>query len=248
MNTAWFRFYEELNDFLPVKKRKQEFAYSFSGNPAVKDAVEAIGIPHVEIDLIVVNGQSVDFSHKIRNEDHVSVYPTFESLDISPLIKLREKPLRKTKFITDVHLGKLARHLRMCGFDTSYGIYNDDNEIIDVSLSEGRIILTRDRGLLKNGKVTHAQWIRSQEPKKQLREVISRLQLQKKIEPFTRCIECNGLLTEISKEEVTGLVPPRTMKYFCLFKKCNDCGHVYWQGSHFDKMKNLIDEIRRLSY
>ena len=246
MNTAWFRFYEELNDFLPPGRKKNEFPYSFNGNPSVKDAIEAIGIPHVEVDLILVNGLSVDFSHNIQNEDRISVYPVFESLDISPLIKLRHKPLRDPKFIADVHLGKLARYLRMCGFDTCCDPDLGDRDIIEISRASRRVILTRDRGLLKNKLVTHGYWIRSQKPMEQLKEVVLRLDLQNRIDPFTRCMECNGTLEEVEKVIVEDALQEKTKKYYSQFKKCSGCGRIFWEGSHFMKMDKVINELKGL--
>ena len=139
--SAEFLFYEELNDFLPGEQRKVSFRHTFCGTPSVKDTVQAIGIPHTAIDLILVDGRSVDFAHRLRGGERVAVYPVFERLDISPVIRLRPKPLRDTRFILDVHLGKLARYLRMLGFDAAYDRDWDDetiiNEIVelDVALS-----------------------------------------------------------------------------------------------------------------
>ena len=149
---ANFRFYEELNDFLPENKRKIEYSYAFYGTPAVKDAIEAEGVPHTEVDLILVNGKSVGFDYLLQHSDRVSVYPVFETLDISPVIRLREKPLRESKFILDVHLGKLTKLLRRLGFDSNYRNDYSDPEIVNISLKEKRIILTRDRGILKINK------------------------------------------------------------------------------------------------
>jgi hypothetical protein len=129
-NRAVFRFYEELNDFLPNNRKKTAFSYAFEGKPSVKDAIESVGIPHVEVDLILVNGESVDFKYQLRDNDHISVYPVFESLNISEVSKIREKPLRNMAFVLDVHLGKLAKYLRMFGFDTVYRNDYDDPEII----------------------------------------------------------------------------------------------------------------------
>ena len=120
MNRAHFRFYEELNEFLPHHKRKTEFVYHFHGAPSVKDAVEAIGVPHVEVDIILVNGISVSFSRKLSDGDRISVYPVFESFDVSAVTHLRARPLREPRFILDVHLGRLAKYLRLCGFDTLF--------------------------------------------------------------------------------------------------------------------------------
>jgi len=169
MSTAYFRFYEELNDFLPQEKRKKLFPYEFNGTPSIKDAIEAIGVPHVEIDLILVNSLSVDFSYKLKNADSVSVYPVFESFDIASVTHLREKPLRDLKFVADVHLGKLTKYLRLYGFDTYYRTDLNDEEIIDLAGSDKRVILTKDKGLLKNKKVTRGYYIRSRYPRYQLR-------------------------------------------------------------------------------
>ena len=242
MKNAWFRFYEELNDFLPSDKKRISFPYSFSGNQSVKDAIEAIGVPHVEIDMILVNGNPVDFSYKIRNEDKISVYPVFESLDITGVTHLREKPLRDPKFILDVHLGKTARYLRLCGFDSLYEKDYDDNEIINISVSQRRIILTRDRGLLKNKKVTHGYWIRSQHPESQFMEVMERLDLKNMVKPFTRCMGCNSVLQYIPKSEIEDKLLPGTRKYFDIFLQCQGCGQIYWEGSHFEKMKAFIEK------
>jgi uncharacterized protein with PIN domain len=240
MYNVWFRFYEELNDFLPSSKRKTLFEYTFKGNPSIKDAIEALGIPHVEVDMIIVNGKPVDFSYKIKSEDQISVYPVFESLDISGVSNLREKPLRVTKFILDVHLGRLSKYLRLCGFDTVFNINLNDNEIIDLSLKEHRIILTRDRGLLKNKLVTHGYWIRSTNPIGQVREVLKRFDLRNTLHPFTRCMECNGMLADILKEEIFNELPPRTRDFYDGFKKCRGCGKIYWEGSHYERMKKFI--------
>src|SRR3972149_748976 len=138
MKTAYFRFYEELNDFLPPEKRKIKFEHPFFCRASVKDIIESLGVPHTEIDLILVNGKSVDFSYIINDKDEISVYPVFESFDISEVQHLRAKPLREPKFVLDVHLGALAKYLRMTGFDTVYHNNFEDVEIIKVSLSQKR--------------------------------------------------------------------------------------------------------------
>jgi uncharacterized protein with PIN domain len=246
MNLAWFRFYEELNEFLPSEKRKQLFPYSFNGNPSVKDAIEALGVPHTEVDLILVNSLSVDFSYKLRNTDSVSVYPVFESFDITTVTQLRETPLRDLKFILDVHLGKLAKYLRLCGFDTCYQTDYNDQEIIRLSVSNKKIILTHDVELLKNKQVTHGYWIRSQHLNEQLEEVFNRFDLKNQIRPFSRCMKCNGLLEDVSKKEILERLFPRTRKYYQKFKKCSDCDRIYWEGSHYEKMKEFINCITKM--
>ncbi|UCH82987.1 MAG: Mut7-C ubiquitin/RNAse domain-containing protein [Candidatus Latescibacterota bacterium] len=241
--SAQFRFYEELNDFLPPDKQKMAFAYLFDGTPAVKDAIEALGVPHTEIELILVNGVSVGFAHHLADGDRVSVYPVCETIDVSPIVRLRDKPLRRTAFILDVHLGKLARLLRMLGFDASYENDYNDMDIIRLAAAERRIILTRDKGILKTGSVTHGYWIRSADPDHQLREVVGRFDLTGRIEPFRRCMECNGVLARVDKNDVLSQIPARTAIAFSEFYRCPGCGKVYWKGSHYDKMKMYVQEI-----
>lgn len=237
---AEFRFYEELNDFLPPEKRKRSFRYSFRGTPSVKDAIEALGVPHTEVDLILVNGESVGFDYLLKGGERVAVYPAFESLDISSLTRLRPQPLRRPRFVLDVHLGKLARLLRMLGFDTLYRNDYSDPEIIYISLREKRIILTRDRALLKHRAITHGYWVRSTHPREQLQEVLHRFDLFSRIRPFHRCMVCNGLIEEVSKSEVLDQLEPKTRRYYDEFYRCTGCGKIYWKGSHYTGMVEYI--------
>jgi uncharacterized protein with PIN domain len=244
MKFAQFRFYAELNDFLPVERKKKTFSYSFYGTPSVKDTIESIGIPHTEVDLILVNNISVDFTYLLQDGDIISVYPVFESLDITPVIKLRAKPLRKTKFVLDANLGKLARKLRMLGFDTLYQNNYTDEAIIHDSIRDKRIILTRDQGLLKNKNVTHGYWVRSTSPDLQLEEIMKRFDLTSQIKPFRRCMVCNGLITTIDKKEVLHQLPERTKHSFDNFYRCSNCGNIYWRGSHYKKMEKTIAHLK----
>jgi uncharacterized protein len=241
---ATFRFYEELNDFLPPGKRKVAFIHSFDSTPSIKDVIESIGVPHVEVDLILVNSEPVDFNYILKENDFVSVYPVFETLDLSGVSHLREKPLRETKFILDVHLGKLAKYLRMFGFDSTYRNDYDDKEIIRISLAEHRAILTRDIGLLKVKSVTHGYFIRDQNPKMQLTELLEHFDLYQSIEPFSRCIKCNGTLVTVEKEKIIQQLRPLTRKYFNEFYRCTGCQSIFWEGSHFTHMKSFISTIR----
>lgn len=241
--SAEFRFYEELNDFLPAERRKVSFRHSFHGTPSIKDTVQAIGVPHSAIDLILVDGRSVDFSHHLHGGERVAVYPVFERLDISPLIRLRPKPLRDTRFILDVHLGKLARYLRMLGFDSVYDREWDDNTIIDQSLEQKRIILTRDIGLLKHSSVTHGYWLRHHQPLDQLQEVFMSLDLPRQLRPFTRCMDCNGQIKPVERSKISTQVDPDIFKRFEAFWQCRDCRKIYWQGSHYHRMLERIREI-----
>jgi uncharacterized protein len=238
--TSFFRFYEELNDFLPQEKRTTRFTYVFDKNPSIKDAIQAIGVPHTEIDLIIVNGRSVDFGYHLSDKDDVAVYPVFESLDISPLVRLREKPLREPKFICDVHLGKLARLLRLAGFDTLYNNDYTDARIVELSLLEKRCILTRDRGILKRSAVTHGYCVRSTVPLEQAREILGRFDLYALARPFSLCTECNGRIERAARDSVLSKLPDKTKECYDDFYKCTSCGKVYWQGSHFDSLRKTV--------
>jgi uncharacterized protein with PIN domain len=243
------RFYEELNDFLPQQDRKSDLELSFSGRRSIKDFIESMGVPHVEVDLILVHGVSVDFNYLIQDGDRISVYPVFERLPIEGVTRLRPEPLRLTRFVLDVHLRKLARRLRLLGFDTDYGETRDDPELAEISANENRILLTRDRGLLKRKIVTRGLIIRNTDPEKQVIEVIERLHLRNSIKPFTRCISCNGIIKSLDmKSELfhgrKGTVPPGVLAWCSEYYICDSCGKIYWKGSHYDRMVSFIEKIR----
>lgn len=245
MNTAKFRFYEELNDFLPERRKRVIFDFSFEGNPTVKDIIESFGVPHTEVDLIIVNGISDAFDYILKDNDFVSVYPVFENLDITNLTHLRERPLRNSKFIADVQLGRLARYLRIFGFDTLYDNKYNVKDIVKISNGEKRTILTRNVFLLKNSSVSRGYWIRSNDAYSQLLQVIHYSDLLSQIKLFYRCSECNGVLENVSKEEVLDRLLPNTKKYFYEFHRCNKCNRIFWKGSHYKKIMDLSYNIRK---
>lgn len=238
------RFYEELNDFLPKEKRKTSFTCQVETSQSVKDLVESLGVPHTEIDLILVNGESVDFNYQVRGGDRISVYPVFEAMDISPVIRLRPEPLRITRFVIDTHLGRLAAYLRMLGFDSLYRNDYDDATLADLSIKQQRILLTCDRQLLMRRKITRGYFVRSRQPRLQLPEIINRLDLYNDLRPFTRCLHCNGLLHSVDKANIENRLLPRTRKYYDTFWQCPDCRKVYWKGSHYQRMLDIIDAVK----
>ena len=244
---ATIRFYAELNDFLPKERQQQRFSYEVQGNPTVKDVIEALGIPHTEVDLILVNDQSVDFNYHLQDHDRVSVYPVFEALDITPLIRLRPAPLREVRFVVDTHLGRLAGYLRMLGFDALYSNDCDDETLAQIASQEKRILLTKDRGLLKRNLVTHGYCVRNTYPREKLIEVLRRFDLFRQVQPFARCIRCNGLLEEVSKKDVLELLPPKVREGHDRFRRCGNCRQVYWKGTHYERMQQFLAEILRES-
>jgi uncharacterized protein with PIN domain len=206
----------------------------------VKDAIESFGVPHTEIDLILVDGRSVRFDRRLLGGERVAVYPEFERFDISPLHRLRPRPLRKPRFVADVHLGTLARFLRLLGFDTRYSNGLDDAELAAITVREKRILLTRDVGLLKRKAVVRGRWLRARDPEQQVSEIVEALHLKRAFRPFTRCMTCNGDLVAIARTDVTGLVPPRVYRRFRSFKQCRECHRIYWRGTHFLRLRRLV--------
>ena len=219
------------------------FSYPFKGNPGIKDPIEALGIPHTEVDLIIVNGESVDFNYKLNHSDYVSVYPIFEAFDISSIVKLREEPLRRAAFVIDANLGKLSKNLRLLGFDCVYDRNVTDSEVIKTALREHRIILTRDRRLLYNKIITHGCFIHSDNPTRQTKQVINRFQLENSIKPFHRCLLCNGAIKKASESSVASVLLPKTRYYYNEFFRCQHCGKVYWKGPHYEKMLSKLLSI-----
>jgi uncharacterized protein with PIN domain len=241
MPVAHFRFYAELNDFLTPKRQFSEFAYDFLDAAPVKDRIESFGVPHVEVDLILVNGQSVDFAYRVQDGDRISIYPVFESFDIAGLTRLRPEPLRDPRFVLDVHLGRPDAYLRMLGFDTLYQNHWADVRLAEVSQSEHRILLTRDVGLLKRGSVTHGYYLRTTQPRQQLAEVVGRFDLGRLAKPFSRCLRCNTLLEQVGKDQVSDRLPVQVALLHDEFLRCPDCHRAYWKGGHFRRMRQLID-------
>lgn len=243
MSQAQFRFYEELNDFLPPGRQKCSFMYHFDRRASVKDMVEALGVPHTEVDLILINGESVGFSQIVADGDRVSVYPVFESFDIAPLTRLRPRPLRRIRLLVDVNLGRLARYLRLLGLDTLYGEGYEDAALARISVRDKRILLTRDRGLLKRAAVTHGYYVRATDPREQTREVVRRLDLQRAIRPFTRCTRCNGAVESVPKETIAARLPEKARAHHESFWQCRDCRQLYWKGSHYEKLCVFVEQI-----
>jgi len=244
MATATFRFYEELNDFLAPDRRRREFSTPCAQAATTKHMIEALGVPHTEVELILVNGESAGFDCQLQEGDRIAVYPRFESLDITPLLRVRERPLRDSRFIADAHLGGLARLLRMAGFDTLYRNDYRDMEIAEKSIDERRVLLTRDRELLKLRGITHGCYVHALKPELQFREIIKRLDLSHSFRPFSLCLACNDPLRAIPKAEVFDRLPPSVQASQERFTTCDRCGRIYWQGSHWQRMQSLLDNMR----
>jgi uncharacterized protein len=238
------RAYPELNDFLGPESRGVTARRPFRPHQTVKDVLEALGIPHTEVDLILVNGNAEDFAHRPTSGDRIAAYPMFVTLDVGSTARLRPVPLRDPRFVIDVNLGRLARLLRVLGFDVWWSSDADDQTLADLSLGQQRILLTRDRGLLKRRAITHGLFVRSDHPEEQTLEVIRRLDLRHRLAPFTRCVRCNGRLFAVSKEEVIDHLEPLTRLYYDDFSRCTECGRIYWRGSHRARLVSFVEGLR----
>lgn len=241
---AELRFYAELRELLVRERASGSLTHTFREPGSVKDVIESYGVPHTEVEVILANGESVDFSYQVVDGDRISVYPVFESFDVSPLVRVRPEPLREIRFVLDGHLGRLARRLRLLGFDCAYRNDVTDDELVDVSVGERRTLLTRDVGLLKRAAVTHGYLVRSTDSGEQVREVLRRFQLVERITPFTRCPGCNGRLEPVEKRDVLERLPAMTRQSYDDFTACTCCGKVYWRGAHHAQLDRIVAEAR----
>lgn len=240
MVTATFRFYEELNDFLPPHRRRKDLTTRCARAATTKHMIEAIGVPHTEVELILVNGESSSFDRLLEEGDRVAVYPKFESLDISELLRVRTHPLREMRFVADAHLGGLARFLRMAGFDTLYDNNYMDEDIERTAIVENRIVLTRDRELLKRRGITHGCYVHAIRSEEQFREIVRRLDLAASIKPFTLCLKCNAPLRQVDKADILDRLPPSVREHHNEFCMCGTCQGIFWKGSHWQRMRAAL--------
>lgn len=243
MARATFCFQGDLNFFLPQHQKGVNFIYQFKERPSIKDAIESLGVPHPEVNSIVVNGKAVDFSYLVRDEDYIIVYPISVCPKIIPTIPLQPPLPKIPRFILDVHLGKLASSLRMLGFDTLYRNDYEDAQIAIIASRDKRIVLTRDKGVLMRSLVTYGYYIRETDPDKQIIEVLKRFNLSNIVKPFRRCIRCNGVLIRVAKEAIADQLPQRTKQEIDEFRRCNSCHQIYWQGAHYERMKKFVRQV-----
>ena len=251
MVTATFRFYDGLNEFLPRERRQRAFATPCARDATVKHMVEALGVPHTEVELVLVNEESCGFEQMLLEGDRVSVYPHFALLDVDGLQRLRDWPAGPLRFVADAHLGGLARWLRMAGYDTLYDNAYRDGEIERIAREEERVLLTRDRELLKRRSVELGCYIHALDPPEQLRELLMRLRLRLRLRPhldgraraFSRCLHCNRPVRAVAKEEVYDRLPPRVAQTYEEFTTCDTCGRIYWKGSHYARMRSVLASV-----
>jgi uncharacterized protein with PIN domain len=243
MFVATFRFFGSLNDFLPQAQRDCEIVQHLPEPAAVKHPIESLGAPHTEVAAIFVNGCAVAFGYRLQDGDRVEVYPQELAHLLPDPLPLRPPLPLPVRFVADTHLGRLAAYLRLLGFDTLYRNDYGDHELAAVAAGETRVLLTRDRGLLKHKLVVYGCCVRETNPQAQIVSVLRRYRLRKQVQPWRRCIHCNGLLHAVEKTTVLERLEPKTRLYYDDFQQCEACGQVYWQGSHFARMAGFVEAI-----
>lgn len=244
MSRATFRFYAELNEFLPEAQRQQDLSFALNGRTSVKHPIEAFGVPHTEVALILANGDAVGFDYLLQPGDHVSVYPAWHTVDREGESHLRPPLQRPVRFLLDVHLGQLARYLRLLGFDALYRNDYEDETLAALAEASGRVLLTRDRRLLMRKRIQHGYCLNTRDPQEQVRAVLHRFDLFEEIDPWQRCLRCNGELQSVQKEAVLQELEPKTRRYYDTFMRCQTCGRVYWKGSHYPRMARFVERMR----
>lgn len=236
-------FEGELNDFLPPERRGRVIEKSSTRRASVKDFIESFGVPHTEVGEVVVNGTPVDFSYIVCEGDRIDVHPIGSVQGDRPRVPLRSPPPRPLRFVADANVGQLARHLRLLGLDVVYRSDIEDDEVASIASRDERVVLTRDRALLQRRIISHGCFVRAHEPRAQTREILARLDLHHELRPFSRCLRCNGQLVEVEKEAVLDQLEPKTRLFYTRFRRCPECGRVYWRGSHFERMERLCAEL-----
>ena len=241
---VYFIIHGPLNDFLQLRGKTSPVEYKYYVSPSVKDAIEAIGIPHPEVGFIKVGNHFVDFSYLLRDGETIEVYPHLKHPPVENDKLLPFQPDGKALFILDVHLGRLARYLRIAGFDSLYfSSDRGDNYIAQIAEAENRIVLTRDIGLLKRSAVTFGHWLRNTESRAQFREVVHYYDLRRDFNPFSRCVKCNGIIKTVEKVLIEEFLPFGIKRDFNEFYQCSNCGQAYWQGSHYKRIGEFLTSV-----
>ncbi len=213
---------------------------SVDNHTSVKDLIESLRIPHTEIGGLTVNGFDVDFSYRPKNRDSISAIAHAPGLNPCRPDRLRPFALDDIRFLVDINVAKLGALLRMAGIDSLCLPHLDDATLAETAVREGRILLSRDRNLLKRKIIVHGHLVRNQQPAKQLLEIINLYGLQNKLKPFTRCMKCNALLVTVKKEDILHRLEPLTKKYYHTFFRCSGCDNIYWSGSHKTGMEKIL--------
>lgn len=242
-------FHGCLDDFLPPAGRGQPATPHTSRRTSLKDLVESFGVPHTEVAALTLNNHPAAFETLIEPQDDepclIRAWPAGVSGGLPGGPALQPPRPRPARFVLDVHLGRLARYLRLLGFDVCWRNDFEDEELADMSAAQKRILLTRDRRLLYRRQIVHGYFVRATDPSRQVEEVCRRFELHDEIAAFRRCARCNGLLMRVDKASVDRQLEARTLRYYNDFYRCARCHHIYWQGSHFARMSAWVEALKQ---
>lgn len=239
---AWFRFSKNLRGLVRRANAQGALAYAVTRRASIKDVLEAVGVPHTEVYALWENGRALTFETLLEAGMTVGVEGALSPVDVTQATPLHQRPFPRLAFAADANVGKLARLLRMLGFDTSYDPKCDD-ALAEQAETEKRVVLSRDKACLKRSRIVYGRWIRANDPTEQLRDVMAVFGLRAKIRPFTRCLRCNTLLVRVAKADVLAQLQPLTRQYYTKFSRCPTCERVYWAGTHHEKMLEFLDEL-----
>ncbi len=219
----------ELALFLPARRRSARLSVACDGTSSLGHIVQSLGVPLPEVGFLIVNGARAEPSYRPVGGEQVLVKPV-----------TRPQRLARPRFLLDVHLGALARRMRLVGLDAAYSNDRDDDELVDLANAEQRVLLPTDRGLLQRGRLRLGAYVRGDRPGEQLRDVLGRF--APPLAPWTRCTACNGLLSPVPKPDVEELLLPGTRRSYQEFSRCRDCGRVYWRGAHSRRLAAIVAE------
>ncbi len=240
---AVFRFYGPLNDFLPAERRQRDFRHEFRDRASIKDMIESLGVPHPEVEVILVDGEPVDFGHRVAAGERISAYPHLHAFGRDVRLRAGEPAPVPPRFVLDAHLRRLAVYLRLLGLDTRWWPGAEDADLASVAADEDRILLTRDLGLLKRSAVRHGRFVRARKPRKQLAEIVERYDLPDHARPFSRCVRCNGVVVDVAKQDVLHRLEENTKRFYDRFRHCPDCDRLFWRGSHYTRMRWIVEAV-----
>jgi len=226
----------DLQDLLRHGPNSEPIEYPLKRRASLKDIVESLGIPHTEIGAIQADGREADFGFIPEPGQTIQVSAAAVPFDVTRPSLLRPEPLPAVRFVVDVNVGRLAALLRLTGFDAAYENKLEDGQIAALAHREKRIVLSKDRALLKRSKIVFGRLVRAVRPDDQLRETLHFFGLAGPYELFTRCLLCNRVLEPVAKTDILHRLEPKTKKYFHTFKICPACDRIYWRGSHCDAM------------
>jgi uncharacterized protein len=218
----------ELQPFLRPGRRGTLITVGCDGVSTLGHVVESLGVPLTEVGRLLVNGEPAAAGHRLVGGDVAEVQPV-----------RRPQPLPAARFVLDVHLGTVARRLRLVGVDCAYANDRDDDALIEQANAERRVLLTQDRGLLRRRALWLGAYVRGGRPDAQFRDVLDRF--APPLAPWTRCVTCNEPLSPAAKADVEPQLQPGTRRSYDSFARCTGCGRVYWRGAHSRHLEAIVE-------